>query len=128
MSDHTPTTAPRFGGRWTLEKLDILERYLDAYTNALRNQDFQLVYVDAFAGTGEISREAVERTTGVDEIVERYKAKLKEVFQGRLLKETQRLYNSKNSPMFEFIFCVGSSSPSAIQIAKRIAKHIIGNL
>ena len=44
-----------FGGRWTIEKLNILESYLDAYTTALKNQPFKLMYVDAFAGTGEIS-------------------------------------------------------------------------
>ena len=41
-----------FGGQWTLEKLDILERYLDAYTTALKDQAFDLIYVDAFAGQG----------------------------------------------------------------------------
>lgn len=40
------------GGVWTKQKLEILRRYLDAYTTALKNQSFQLVYVDAFAGDG----------------------------------------------------------------------------
>lgn len=44
----------QFGGPWTEEKLDILESYLDTYTTALKNQPFDLVYVDAFAGTGWI--------------------------------------------------------------------------
>ena len=44
-----------FGGPWTTEKLGILERYLDSYTPALKSQPFELVYVDAFAGSGEIS-------------------------------------------------------------------------
>ncbi len=35
-----------------MEKLRILERYLDAYTTALKNQPFKLMYIDAFAGTG----------------------------------------------------------------------------
>ena len=43
-----------FGGPWTLEKLDILERYLDAYTTALKKQHFKLTYIDAFAGTGHV--------------------------------------------------------------------------
>jgi len=42
----------QFGGPWTREKLEILRHYLDAYTTALKNQPFDLVYVDAFAGTG----------------------------------------------------------------------------
>lgn len=41
-----------FGGPWTQEKLNILRGYLDAYTTALKDQPFQLVYVDAFAGGG----------------------------------------------------------------------------
>ncbi len=44
-----------FGGEWTIQKLDILEEYLDAYTTALKNQSFGLMYIDAFAGTGRIN-------------------------------------------------------------------------
>ena len=46
--------AQSFGDLWTKEKLDIIEAYLDAYTTALKNQRFRLIYVDAFAGTGAI--------------------------------------------------------------------------
>ncbi len=45
-------TTQSFGGPWTQEKLEILRRYLDAYTTALKNQPFNLIYVDAFAGSG----------------------------------------------------------------------------
>ena len=45
---------PKFGSDWTKRKLDLIERYLDAYTTALKNQLFKLVYVDAFAGTGQV--------------------------------------------------------------------------
>ncbi len=41
-----------FGGEWTGEKLEVLRRYLDAYTTALKRQRFNLTYIDAFAGTG----------------------------------------------------------------------------
>ena len=44
--------AATFGGRWTQEKLLILESYLDTYTTALKDQPFKLTYVDAFAGSG----------------------------------------------------------------------------
>ena len=46
-------TSTSFGGGWTEEKLEILKRYLDAYTTALKEQPFQLIYVDAFAGEGQ---------------------------------------------------------------------------
>ena len=41
-----------FGGSWTEKKLEILKKYLDAYNKALKNQPFNRVYIDAFAGTG----------------------------------------------------------------------------
>ena len=41
-----------FGGLWTRKKLKALESYLEFYATALKNQPFQLHYVDAFAGTG----------------------------------------------------------------------------
>ncbi len=46
-----------FGGDWTNAKLDVLAKYLAAYTKALREKPskarpFQKAYVDAFAGTG----------------------------------------------------------------------------
>jgi three-Cys-motif partner protein len=47
----------RFGGTWTHRKLDILGRYLTAYTTALKGKPtaaspFRKAYIDAFAGTG----------------------------------------------------------------------------
>ena len=41
-----------FGGQWTNEKLEILSRYLNTYTTALKKWNFRLLYVDAFAGEG----------------------------------------------------------------------------
>lgn len=45
--------AHKFGGQWTEVKLSILRDYLNFYTTALKNQPFDLIYIDAFAGTGE---------------------------------------------------------------------------
>ncbi len=47
-------TTQKFGGNWTKEKLNIFTSYLDAYLVALQNQRFNKIYIDAFAGTGEI--------------------------------------------------------------------------
>lgn len=44
----------RFGGKWTIEKLDIVFDYLCAYTTALKNTKFTKLYVDGFAGEGKI--------------------------------------------------------------------------
>jgi three-Cys-motif partner protein len=47
----------RFGGAWTTAKLDVLAKYLRAYTTALKDKPtkdrpFRKAYIDAFAGTG----------------------------------------------------------------------------
>jgi three-Cys-motif partner protein len=42
----------KFGGDWTQDKLARVKSYLTAYTTALKNQPFKLIYIDAFAGTG----------------------------------------------------------------------------
>lgn len=51
-------TAHSFGGPWTMIKLDLLARYLEFFSTALRHrpspeQPFTRIYIDAFAGTGE---------------------------------------------------------------------------
>jgi three-Cys-motif partner protein len=61
-----------FGGPWTLQKLEILERYLDSYTTALKNQPFQLIYVDAFAGEGSFRLNAEFYQTDYSEFRELY--------------------------------------------------------
>lgn len=52
--------AHRFGGVWTEIKLKALTEYLDFYQVALKNQNFETWYVDAFAGTGD-RHAAIER-------------------------------------------------------------------
>lgn len=49
--------AHRFGGDWTGKKLQVLAKYLESYTTALKNKPspdrpFRKAYIDAFAGTG----------------------------------------------------------------------------
>ena len=48
-----------FGGHWTQEKLEKLEKYLHAYTKIFEKNPgasyFDTTYVDAFAGTGTLS-------------------------------------------------------------------------
>lgn len=38
-------------GPWAEEKLKALENYIQAYNNALKNQPFRRIYIDAFAGS-----------------------------------------------------------------------------
>lgn len=42
----------QFGGDWTTQKLEVLAKYLRAYTTALKAQPFRKAFIDAFAGTG----------------------------------------------------------------------------
>ena len=44
--------AHAFGGAWTERKLSVVRRYLENYAQALKNQSFERIYIDAFAGTG----------------------------------------------------------------------------
>lgn len=46
--------ANKFGGPWTLIKLNMLNGYLNAYANVFKNQPYyHLIYLDAFAGSGK---------------------------------------------------------------------------
>jgi three-Cys-motif partner protein len=54
-----------FGGSWTIEKLNILGKYLEAYTTALKNQRFRKIYIDAFAGTGDVTCK-IDKQTEID--------------------------------------------------------------
>lgn len=67
-----------------------------------------------------------ERASGVNGLIDIYKSKLESLFQDRFLSKSRTLKNSKNSPLFEFLFCVGN--PNGIGPAKRIAKHILDHI
>lgn len=64
-----------------------------------------------------------ERSCGVIRLMKIYKEKLAELFVNRFLRESRTLKNSKNSVLFEFLFCVGNER--GICPAKRIANHIL---
>ena len=72
--------------------------------------------------------EVIEREKGVQGLLSIYKDRLREAFGERVLDKSRTLTNSKNSPLFEFIFCVGSPSEKAIKAAKRIARHLVRDI
>ena len=45
-----------FGGKWTEDKLTVLQKYLHAYVTLMRSNErarhFKLTYLDGFAGSG----------------------------------------------------------------------------
>ena len=53
------------GGPWAKYKLDMLRKYLRFYVTALKNKNFNLVYIDAFAGSGILK----VRGTEVDQYI-----------------------------------------------------------
>lgn len=59
----------RFGGDWTEEKLDRVSSYLNQYQTAMKNQPFRLLYIDAFAGSGQRSEgESPDEAAGLFEL------------------------------------------------------------
>ncbi len=49
-----------FGGPWTILKLHVIEDYLRSFTTALKNSRFTRIYIDAFAGSGDLSLKVAE--------------------------------------------------------------------
>ena len=45
-------SAQAFGDNHTVQKLDVVQRYLQTYATALKYQPFELLYIDACAGSG----------------------------------------------------------------------------
>ena len=70
--------------------------------------------------------DAQEREPGIDGLLSIYKSKLAAVFGDRFLHKSRTFSNSKKSPLFEFLFCVGNDR--GIKPAKRIAQHILEHL
>lgn len=70
--------------------------------------------------------DAQERKPGIDGLLRIYKGKLAALFGDRFLEQSRTLRNSRNSALFEFLFCAGH--PAGARIAKDIAGHILRNL
>jgi three-Cys-motif partner protein len=45
----------KFGGFWSLLKVEAIEKYLRAYAIAMSKRSFDLVYIDTFAGSGSFA-------------------------------------------------------------------------
>ena len=69
-----------FGGSWTELKLEKVNRYLDAYAQALKKQPFGKIYIDAFAGTGYREMVADEQSTPI--LWEEAEAEATRIFAG----------------------------------------------
>jgi three-Cys-motif partner protein len=92
----------RFGGPWTIQKLDALRAYLSGYAQALKNQPFRRLYIDAFAGTGDRAAKR-QRTATLMEIPE-----LDEITKGSV-----RLALEIDPPFDRYIFIEKRQSRSS---------------
>ena len=66
-----------------------------------------------------------ERQKGTNALLQTYKNRLRELYGNRFLEDSATLRTPNNTPMFELIFCVGSSRATAIKAAKNIAGYIV---
>jgi three-Cys-motif partner protein len=60
----------RFGSDHTNRKLETVQKYLSAYTTALKKQNFQLIYFDACAGSGSSAPKAEDSQAALLEVDE----------------------------------------------------------
>lgn len=53
MSRLRPSDENKYGGKWSLQKLECVASYLDSYLTVMQNQRWaKLWYIDAFSGDG----------------------------------------------------------------------------
>ncbi len=102
--------ANRFGSiTWTEQKLTILEEYLKQYTTALKNQDFHLTYLDAFAGTGYVNPNLAEEQRTRSGWGDALDDPAREV----LIGSTRRAIAVTDKPFDTFIFIEQNASHAA---------------
>jgi three-Cys-motif partner protein len=54
-----------FGGNWTEQKIDILEKYTKAYLKVFKDKPWvKLLYFDGFAGSGNIRSKSGRKIEG----------------------------------------------------------------
>jgi len=94
----TNFTGQLFGGGWTEKKLEILRKYLESYNKALKNQPFERVYIDAFAGTGY--RQQRERQYNIELVFE----ELEQDESKEFLKGSAKLALEANPSFHRYIF------------------------
>ncbi len=104
---------------------EIDDKWVSRLTTVFGDEGWQNLYRES-RQPDLFGYEAHEREPGNDRLLSIYKGKLAALFGDRFLQQSRTLRNSKNSPLFEFLFCAGH--PSGATIAKRIAKHILGDL
>ncbi len=104
-----------FGGEHTNHKLEIIEHYLKLYSTALKNQPFDRIYIDAFAGTGEVPQKS--HTHNASLLFESYENEEQAVIKG----SAQRAMDLKN-PFKRYIF-IETKRSNIKELQERFSKH-----
>lgn len=115
-----------FGGEWTIDKLDILSNYLNFYVQALKNQNFKKIYIDAFAGNGKnrlkINGEIIE-TEGSVRIALNARTKFdKYIFIEKNPKKCEELKNIVNNEYNDLASKVKIINGDATQVLTEICQ------
>ena len=103
---------------------DISQAWADRLTRIFGDESWRALY-HVNPQQSLFGDELHQRDPGVAGISSLYKRKLKALFGQRFMETSKTFVNSKNSPLFEFIFCVGNGEEKAVVLAKRIAQHIL---
>ena len=101
---------------------DVSKKWAERLTRVFGNDSWRGLYSECVDLFGDNVYERGEGIYGLSEI---YKRNLANLFGSRFLPKSKVFCNSRNSPLFEFLFCVGNSR--GIDVAKRIANHILDN-
>ena len=99
---------------WTKDKLEKVEAYLGTYLEALKKQNFQLEYIDAFAGTEfcyEKGHDGEAIIFEVDETV-----KLRDFIDGSAAWRSRQTHRSINTPSSKSTESVAVSWSGQIRI------------
>lgn len=116
----------QFGGDWTIEKLDILSDYLNAYLIALKNFHFKKVYIDAFAGTGYIkSRDGTKIIEGSAKIALSLNLKFDEYYfiesNADKVSELQKMVDTEFPSLKSRVFTrIGDANEELSKICKSV--------
>ena len=101
---------------------DVADGWAARLSKVLGDESWRGLYSESPQGElfGDVGH---ERDPGIDELVHIYKSKLAGLFGERFMEQSRILKNSKNAPLFDFLFCVGNAK--GIVPAKRIAEYIL---
>jgi hypothetical protein len=72
------------------------------------------------------SEQIVTKACNFDRIGKFYIERLKTAFPTGVAEKSKMFYNSRGSPLFQFVFAAGN--PKGASIAIRIAEHLIENI